>query len=62
MQPPQLRSPMPVEPTAQALSAETAATPSSKLPALRSGPGTRFQVVPFQCSIRAASLPARLEV
>jgi hypothetical protein len=32
------------------------------LSALASGLGTCFQVVPFQCKIRGASLPARLEV
>ena len=62
MQPPQVRVPMPVEPTAQASSAEVAATALSTLPALRFGLGTRFQVVPFQCRIRGTCLPARLEV
>ena len=47
----------PVVPTAQASSAEVAATPSSTVPALRFGLGTCFQVVPFQCRIRVSELP-----
>ena len=58
----QVRGPMPVKPTAQASPAEVAATPPSTVPALGFGLGTCFQVVPFQCRIRDASLPAGLEV
>src|SRR5215471_9654486 len=43
-------------PTAQALVAERAVTPS-RLPMLRAGAGTRVHAVPFQCSIRAPVLP-----
>ena len=42
----------PVLPTAQALRADTAATPERPLPA-GAGLGTFFQAVPFQCAIKA---------
>src|ERR1700731_4069464 len=47
--------PLSVEPTAQALRAEAAATPARMPPLGELGLGTRFQVVPFQCRIRVLS-------
>ena len=54
-----LRRPLanPVAPTAQALRADTAATPNRKLPVPGAGLGTCFHEAPFHRSIRVPPLP-----
>ena len=49
-----------VQPTAQALRADAAATPSSAAPAAVFGLCTRCQPLPFQCAMRAWPLPGSL--
>src|SRR5260370_42073104 len=49
-----------LQPTAQALRADAAATPSSAAPAAVFGRCTRCQPLPFQCAMRAWPLPGSL--
>ena len=51
LMPPKPWKQFPVQPTAQALLAEVAATPNRAPPPFGVGLGTCFQAVPFQCAI-----------